>query len=435
MIEAPETCDDQGITGGDGCSATCQTETGWSCTGAPSTCDAICNDGILIAGEEACDDGNPSDTDGCTTLCRVGQVCTAANVASPPATASPPIQRPATATSHSTTRSPPSRPPQAACVASGGHLATITSAGEQARVRVGAEPVAEPVDRRHRCDAIEGTFAWLTGEAFSFTNYEPGQPDNGGGIVEEDCLHLFSTLAPSGQAGRWNDTACDDAGVVGRVCELARNACGDGVVQTGARRAVRRRQPHRLRRLLGDLPGRDQHRRSSSASTSRDPRGNNKAVELYNPFATPFDTTGCSLRLYSNGAAVPSATLPLTRTIASHDVLVVCHAQSIAAILNQCDVLVSATPVGTAVMNFNGDDALDLICDTTVVDSIGQVGVDPGSEWGTGTTSTADNDIRRKCSVTKGDGINNDAFTPSLPTQWGGFADSSLDFGVYTCVP
>ena len=34
---------------------------------------------------------------------------------------------------------------------------------------------------------------------------------------------------------------------------------------------------------------------------------------------------------------------------------------------------------------------------------IGQVGFDPGTEWGTGLTSTADNTLRRKTAITAGD--------------------------------
>ena len=33
-----ETCDDGGTTPGDGCDATCQIESGWSCSGTPSVC-------------------------------------------------------------------------------------------------------------------------------------------------------------------------------------------------------------------------------------------------------------------------------------------------------------------------------------------------------------------------------------------------------------
>ena len=56
-LETGETCDDGGTTAGDGCSATCTTETGWTCSGVPSSCSPICGDGRIL-GAEACDGSN-----------------------------------------------------------------------------------------------------------------------------------------------------------------------------------------------------------------------------------------------------------------------------------------------------------------------------------------------------------------------------------------
>jgi cysteine-rich repeat protein len=53
-IHAPETCDDGGTTSGNGCSATCTVETGYTCMGMPSVCNGICGDG-LVRGTETCD--------------------------------------------------------------------------------------------------------------------------------------------------------------------------------------------------------------------------------------------------------------------------------------------------------------------------------------------------------------------------------------------
>ncbi len=429
LIEAPETCDDQGTTAGDGCSALCQVETGWDCVGAPSACDPICNDGILIAGEEACDDGNALDTDGCTTQCQAGPVCAATSVslaagdhfATDPATGSCYVAFDDEVTTFAAA--------QTACVASGGRLVTITSDAEQAFVSAVQNPAQNPWIGATDA-AVEGTFAWVTGEAFAYTHYEPGQPDNGGGIIDEDCLQLSSTAAPSGQAGTWNDAACDDAGVVGRVCELASNVCGDGFLQ-----ATRGEQCDD-----GNTAGFDGCSSSCQAETlffSEYVEGSssNKAVEIANPLATPVNLTGCSLRLYSNGALTPGATFALTQTIASHDVLVVCNASANATVLGLCDVTVATSPVGQAVINYNGDDVVELFCDGATVDAIGQVGNrGSGGEWGTGLTSTADNTLRRKCAATRGDTINNDVFTPA--TEWGGFAqDTFADLGTYTCAP
>ncbi len=61
-----------------------------------------------------------------------------------------------------------------------------------------------------------------------------------------------------------------------------------------------------------------------------------------------------------------------------------------------------------------------------VVDSLGQVGApDPGTEWGTGLTSTADNTLRRNATVCVGDTVPTDAFDPAA--EWQGFAQNTFD--------
>lgn len=67
-IHGAEECDDGNASAGDGCSATCSVETGWSCSGAPSACSAICGDGT-VTGSESCDDANVVAGDGCSDSC------------------------------------------------------------------------------------------------------------------------------------------------------------------------------------------------------------------------------------------------------------------------------------------------------------------------------------------------------------------------------
>ena len=50
---------------------------------------------------------------------------------------------------------------------------------------------------------------------------------------------------------------------------------------------------------------------------------------------------------------------------------------------------------------------------------IGRIGFDPGTEWGSGVTSTADSTLRRKGTVSAGDANAFDAFDPSI--EWEGF--------------
>ncbi len=77
VIGTPETCDDSNAVSGDGCSSVCATETGFTCTGAPSTCMTTCGDGIK-AGSEGCDDANTTNGDGCNSTCTIesGYTCT-----------------------------------------------------------------------------------------------------------------------------------------------------------------------------------------------------------------------------------------------------------------------------------------------------------------------------------------------------------------------
>ncbi|WP_206367642.1 hypothetical protein [Sphingomonas piscis] len=68
------------------------------------------------------------------------------------------------------------------------------------------------------------------------------------------------------------------------------------------------------------------------------------------------------------------------------------------------------------------------------VDSFGQVGADPGTEWGTGLASTADNTLVRSATVTSGDTNPFDAFNPA--DQWTGYAnDTTSNLGSHTAGP
>jgi predicted extracellular nuclease len=145
---------------------------------------------------------------------------------------------------------------------------------------------------------------------------------------------------------------------------------------------------------------------------------NNKAVELYNGTGAAVDLAGYQLSVYFNGATTATFNADLTGTVAAGEVFVFAHSGSAAAVLAQAD---ATTGSGL----WNGDDAVVLRKGGTVVDSLGQVGVDPGTEWGAGLTSTADNTLRRKSTVEAGDTDPSDAFDPA--TQWDGFAADTFD--------
>ncbi|HYO16908.1 MAG TPA: lamin tail domain-containing protein [Thermoanaerobaculia bacterium] len=144
---------------------------------------------------------------------------------------------------------------------------------------------------------------------------------------------------------------------------------------------------------------------------------NNKVLEIYNPGPSAVSLSGYSVELYFNGSATVGTTIALTpaATLASGDVWVLAHSSASNSIQED---------QASGSLSFNGDDAVVLKRNGTVIDSIGQVGVDPGTQWGSGVASTADNTLRRKATVCSGDSATNDAFAPS--TQWDGFASDTF---------
>ena len=157
----------------------------------------------------------------------------------------------------------------------------------------------------------------------------------------------------------------------------------------------------------------------------------NKALEIYNGTGTAVDLGAGNyvVEFYFNGASSPGKTITLSGTVANSDVFVLAHSSADAAIIAQADQTIGGAW-------FNGDDAIVLRKAGVVIDAIGQVGVDPGSEWGSGLTSTKDNTLRRKASVCQGDTDETDTFDPSL--EWDGYAKNTFDgLGTHTvnCPP
>jgi predicted extracellular nuclease len=158
-------------------------------------------------------------------------------------------------------------------------------------------------------------------------------------------------------------------------------------------------------------------------------RSNNKALEIYNGTGSAVDLAagGYDVQMYFNGSSSAGLTINLTGTVADGDVYVVAHSSAAQPILEQAD---QTNGAGW----FNGDDAVVLRHGSAILDVIGQIGFDPGTEWGTGLTSTADNTLRRKPTVLAGDPDGSDAFDPAV--EWDGFATDAFDgLGQHTVDP
>lgn len=144
--------------------------------------------------------------------------------------------------------------------------------------------------------------------------------------------------------------------------------------------------------------------------------GTRKALEI----STLEETTllGCQIETYSNGATTGPRVTALDASISPQSPWVLCTKELVELPLPACSQQVG--------LNFNGDDAITLVCEGQLIDSIGQIGALPEPKyWGTPELKTADMVLRRACSVTRGDPIAEDAFDPSL--EWEAFAPDALD--------
>ncbi len=145
---------------------------------------------------------------------------------------------------------------------------------------------------------------------------------------------------------------------------------------------------------------------------------NNKAIELYNNADTELSLEGYTLGLYSNGSSSVGNSIDLTGTLAANTTYIISNPSAATAILNIADTTSTVT-------YYNGDDALVLTKDGVVVDSFGQVGVDPGSEWSEGGVATANKTLRRKNSITTGRTNSTATFNPS--DEWEQFDIDAFD--------
>jgi len=119
---------------------------------------------------------------------------------------------------------------EATAVQLGGHLVSIQDAEENEWVRANVANFGG-VDRRlwigFNDVQVEGQFAWTDGAPTTYTNWNPGEPNNSGGV--EDFTELL------GSNGRWNDQDADGNGQQIGVAELgeATPACAPDLDRDG----------------------------------------------------------------------------------------------------------------------------------------------------------------------------------------------------------
>lgn len=153
---------------------------------------------------------------------------------------------------------------------------------------------------------------------------------------------------------------------------------------------------------------------------------NDKALELYNPSGTSISLAPYSIEVYNNGSLTPSTSFSLTGSLASNDVFVVANASASATILAQADAT-------SSICQFNGNDAVALLKNGSIIDVIGEIGINPGASWSVGTGSTQDHTLVRNPGVTGPSGS-----WSTSQTQWTSYANNTtnlLGSNSSLCIP
>ena len=138
---------------------------------------------------------------------------------------------------------------------------------------------------------------------------------------------------------------------------------------------------------------------------------NNKAIEVYNPTNATVNLADYAIYRYNNGSSSPSDMLFMQGTLAPGAVFVAGNPSAVAGILAVSDTLHTIT-------FFNGDDAMALvhIPTNTILDIVGIIGNDPGTNWPVGTGATSEFTLVRNAAVFQGN------------TNW---AMASTEYDVY----
>ncbi|MFH1119490.1 MAG: FG-GAP-like repeat-containing protein [Bacteroidota bacterium] len=151
----------------------------------------------------------------------------------------------------------------------------------------------------------------------------------------------------------------------------------------------------------------------------------NKAIELFNPTTETINLDGYEISVYQDGSLFPTQTVELSGSLSAMGTYVVAHGSANAGIL--------ALAGQTFGFGFNGNDAVVLLRNGDIIDIVGKIGYDPGTQWISGGVSTLDMTMVRKTGISKGSNINPVTFDPAL--QWNALAiDDISNLGAHTSI-
>lgn len=160
----------------------------------------------------------------------------------------------------------------------------------------------------------------------------------------------------------------------------------------------------------------------------------NKYIEIYNGTDNPIDLSTYTINVFFNGGTTPGTGSPISLSgiLLPGETYVIVNSNSgvNAALQALADQFASG-------INFNGDDAVGLYNNGILIDLIGNIGCDPGTQWSNGSLSTADNSIIRNPDYTTGvalDPANAPCDFPTLTaTNWTALGnDNWSNVGLHT---
>jgi uncharacterized repeat protein (TIGR02543 family) len=156
--------------------------------------------------------------------------------------------------------------------------------------------------------------------------------------------------------------------------------------------------------------------------------GTTRAIEIYNGTGYDVDLSNYMITNFYNGNTTVTEAYSYTfsGTLKHNETFVLYHTSSVPAVIAASKTADLYFGSANNYINFNGNDCIVLKKGEVVVDSIGKLGVDPGSAWSSNGVSTANMTLVRKSSILSGDTIPNDEFNPSL--EWDAFPTDTATY-------
>lgn len=153
----------------------------------------VCGDGVL-APFEGCDDGDTEGGDGCSATCATESRCADGVARGGAPSGGGCYLRLITTANWDDARTD--------CQTWGGDLVSINDTTENAWLfgQFGAGGWIGFTDSGWQ----EGTWRWISGQAAPFSSWSSGEPNDGDFFSTEDCAHITT-------GGGWNDADCDEA--------------------------------------------------------------------------------------------------------------------------------------------------------------------------------------------------------------------------------